>query len=368
MRIYYLMFIYIFVLGIFFKGVYVNQGNKDKNYTPFAASLFMVLPVFFIGLRTGFADTQAYISGFQDLTTNFKEIVGLMENSRGVLFVLYEWIIKKYISDNANVLLMITAIIQAAGIVKFYRKYSIDYAFSILLFFLSCMFFYMSNGMRQFLAVCIILYFADYIFERQYLKFVIVVLIASLIHVSALIWLPAVFIVQGKPFNFRVILMAIVIALAVFYVDAFTNILEDSLIGTTYQGLTDQFATDDGSNVIHTLIAAVPVFLALLGINVVDQENDSQLNTFINISVFGMAISFLANFTSGILVGRMPVYFTIFNYVSLPLLINTVFEKKSARLVIMCCYAGYIAYMMYYFYAQNVYYVSSILGIDTRLH
>lgn len=370
MKIYYLMFAYVFCVGLLYKMILAYNGisiSNNKKYPLVVCIISMLLPVFYIGLRTGFADTQAYITGYNDLSLNFKEIEKIMLNSRGALFVLYEWVIKRYVSENANVFLMITAIIQALCVIKLYRKYSIDYSLSIMLFFLSCMFFYMTNGMRQFLALCIVLFFADFIFEKKYIRFVIIVLIASFIHVSVLIWIPAIFIVQGKPFNLRVIIMIILIGLAVFYVDGFTDLLEDSLTGTAYEGLTEQFASDNGSNIMHTLIAGVPVAIALMGRKIIEYRNDKKLDVLINIAVFGMAISLLANFTSGILVGRMPINFTIFNYILFPILISTVFERKSARLVTALCYLGYMLYMMYYFSVQNVYYVSSVLGIDTRL-
>ena len=193
------------------------------------------------------------------------------------------------------------------------------------------------------------------------------VLIASQIHVSAIIWLPVCLVIKGKPFNYKVLLMMGVVLLATQFVSTFTNLLEDTLTGTIYDGLTDQFAKDDGSNIMHTLIAAVPVGISLLGRKTIDKENNSKINMMVNISVFGMAMSLLANFTSGLIIGRMPIYFTIFNYALIPWLIRHVFTKQSAQFMKLLCYLGYAAYMAYYFYAQNVYYVSSILRIDTRL-
>lgn len=366
------MFIYIFLIGYTGKTLIHDHGIKTKyqsGVTFFWAVFVLVLPVFFIGLRTNYIDTKAYIMGFDLLETDIVALGDGMQDAKGTVWIIYEWFIKRFITQNANAFLMITAIIQAGALLKLYYKYSIDYVYSILLFFLSCSFVNMMNGIRQFFAVALILYFVDYIFEKKYIKFVLVVIVASLIHISAIVWLPAVFIVQGKPWNRKTIALSILVLLSVLYVDTFTALLEETLTYTDYSGYTAQFASDDGSSIVHTLIALVPVGIAFVGRKRIAIINYRRANIMINISLLGVMISLLANFTSGILIGRMPIYFTVFNFALLPWLFENVFNSRSTRFIRMLGIGGYVCYAIYYMYnswgSAGMPYISDILGINT---
>lgn len=65
---------------------------------------------------------------------------------------------------------------------------------------------------------------------------------------------------------------------------------------------------DDGMNPIRALINAVPMILAWLFRRKLVWENDSVINLCINMSVIAMGVSLIAVVTSGIMVGRMPIY------------------------------------------------------------
>ena len=255
MIIYISMFVYIFIVGWIGKasvgGKAISAKYNSRMTLPYAF-LILAMPVFFIGMRTNYVDTKGYIAGFEAFPTEWWGVQIQLANSKGTGWIIYQWIIKKLFTKSGNTFIFITALIQGYAILKFYYKYSRDYSYSILLFFLSCSFVNMMNGIRQFMAVSLILFFSDYIFEKKYLKFLIVVLIASRIHPSAIVWIPAMFIIQGEAWNWKTIAFSLAMVMAVIFVDTFTNLLEDSLAETAYAGYTDQFAQDDGSNIMHT--------------------------------------------------------------------------------------------------------------------
>lgn len=373
MVVYWSMFFYVFIIGYIGKAFVKNKNIKNKynnGTTLFFAVAILILPVLFIGLRTNYVDTKAYISGFNEISRNFSEVYNALSTSKCPGWLIYEWIIKFFITDNANAFLMITAIIQAGALLKVYYKYSSDYTYSVLLFFLSMSFAMgMMNGIRQFLAVAIIMYFSDYIFDGKYIKFIVVVLIAYSIHSTAIIWAVGVFIIQGKPWNARVIVCILLAVLAILFVDQFTNLLDEGLEATSYSGYTQQFSTDDGSNPMHTAVYAMPVAIAFWKRKRIEELDNKNLNIMINMSVLTVAISLLANFTSGILIGRMPIYFGVFNYALLPLLFDNAFDKKDGSIIKFLCVAGYVCYALYYMNnswgSKGMPYISTILGINT---
>lgn len=360
------MFIYVGTLGYLVQ-LYCKQNGIKTKYNskiPFLVGILMLaLPVFFIGMRSGVGDTHAYISNFSSITTDFSELWSQRKEIKGFGFDVYQFVIKKFISDDPNVFLMITAIIQAFGILKLYYKYSTNFTYSLLLFFFSMAFLYMMNGLRQFFAACLIFLFSDFLFEKKTIKFIIVALVAISIHSSAFIWIPIYFIVQGKPWNAKVLVSIIVVAIAIFALDNFTDLLSDSLEGTNYEGYTNQFDKDDGSSIVHTVIAIIPMGFALWKRKEIEEKNDKVAFILVNCSVVEVLINVMANLTSGILIGRLPIYFKPFGFILLPWIFENVLDEKDKRMIQPLCLVGYLLFAFYYMNSTGITYQSKILGI-----
>lgn len=367
MIIYFLMVAYVFLIGVAAKQQVVSGAtiSKNNNYTNLAfAILIFALPVFFIGFRTYVADTSSYISAYESFPNQFPILKDDIFKTRGYGWQLYLYFIKYILRLNTDWFLMVTAMFQAGALIKLYYKYSTDYPLSSLLFFLSVSFMQMMNGLRQFFAICLILYFVDWVFKKKYIRFLIVVFIAISIHNVAIVWVAAVFLIQGRPANIRMLIFSFLIILAITFVDQFTNLLEDSISETSYAGYTNQFASDSGSNIVHTLLAAVPLVIVFIGRKKIGEIDDRVTNVLINISILETMTSLLANFTSGILIGRMPGCFSVFSYALLPRLFHQAFNEKDAKTMRALCILGYSAYFLYYMLYMKPYYHSSFLMLS----
>lgn len=367
MIIYFLMVAYVFLMGVVAKQRVASGAviSKNNNYTNIAyAILILALPVFFIGFRTYVSDTSAYIRSYELLSDQFPVLKGNLFISKGYGWQVYLYFSKYILGLNTEWFLMFTALFQAGALLKLYYKYSADYPMSLLLFFLSVSFFYMMNGMRQFFSICLVLYFSEWIFNKKYIRFLLVVFVAISIHNAAIVWSVAVFLIQGKPANIRMIIFSAIVLLAIMFVDQFTNILEDSLVETSYSGYTKQFANDNGSNIVHTLIALVPLVLAFIGREKLSKNEDKITCVMINIAILEAMTSLLANFTSGILIGRMPICFSVFSYALLPRLFNQAFNEKDARTIRVLCILGYLAYFLFYMFYMKPGYSSRLLGLS----
>lgn len=367
MIIYFLMVVYVFLIGVIAKQRVVNGASvsKNNNYTNLVfAVLIFALPIFFIGFRTNVADTLGYINSFLAQKTVFPDLSNGIFASRGIGWDIYAWFIKKFITNDPYVFLFITAIIQAGALIKFYYNYSTNYPYSVLLFFLSCSFTMMINGLRQMLATCLILYFSRYIFEKKYVRFLFVVFLAMTVHLSAIVWVLFVFIVQGKPGNIKTIIFGIIVIFAVVFTDQFTSILSDAISDTSYAGYTNQFQKDDGSNIFHTLIAIVPLVVAFIGRDKLKGLNDKITYILLNIAIVNVFFNLLANFTSGILMGRLTGYFSLFIYALFPRMFDQLFNEKIQHELYLWCAIGHLAYFLYYLFSQHIVYNSIPLHIN----
>lgn len=362
MVVYWAIFIYTTAVSMFCcKLSYSNNeiANRENSYMNrvgiFGALISFLVLIFFSGVRTYVADTSAYILSFEKSVATLGDIPDILRSDgKGVLFEAYMVFFKKCISDNYTNWLMSLSIFQGFAVARFFSKYSDSFDFSCYLFIASGTFTWMHNGIRQFTAVCIILLAIDFLFQNRQIVFILFVVIAFFVHNTVIIWVLFAFIVKGEALNKKVIFAIIGAAICVVFVDSFTNILSGALENTNYEGATEQFKEDDGVNPITTLIYSIPVIIAFWRRKyILSIERPQYIDTLINMSGVAASISLIGNFTSGILFGRLPIYFAVGNFVVLPWLINNCFWNRDRAIMKFCCYVGYFAYYIYYMYISS---------------
>lgn len=340
----------------------------ERSIGLFWAIVSFSLLVFFAGMRSGYGDTPAYISGFNafSVDTNLLEIFKSDSDQKGYDCLLF--LFKKYISTDYTVFFMALAIFQGLSIAKLFCKYSCNFFMSVFLFMASTSFVWMMNGVRQFLAASIILFFFDYVVERKFWKFLIVLLVAFLVHESAIVWLPVYFIVAFKPWSFKIWACVAATLVVVFVLDQYTAFFDDSALEEMEimsTMLNYDNGQDDGVNPIRVLIAAVPAVLAFLCRKRIKEVNAPLINICINLSVVGVGVYIVGVVTSGIMVGRIPIYFTLTNYILLPWLIDNVLTGKTKTAIKILCYVFYLIYFVYsLYYAGDPHYYSNQLGLS----
>lgn len=358
MTVYWWIFAYTSVVSLFgtiVKKISKNKLLNDKCYLDnksinlFFAILTFALLVFFVGSRNEFNDTYYYRDIFQNyITGDLSQIKDLWEeDSKSKYFLIVQSLFKHFVSKEYNVWFFALAIFQIGAVIKLYYKYSVDYFMSAYLFISSVSFVWMMGGIRQFLAVCIVLYGIDYLIERKTIKFLILVLIASLFHISAIIWIPIYFICTSKPWSWKIAVFIIGIVLMLFSIDTFTTILDDVLEETDYSGITSNFDSENGVNGIRVLVTCVPWILALMCKRQIDEDNNQVINICVNLSVVSSAIYLLGMFTSGIIVGRLPIYFMLTNYILIPWILNRYFTPSIRMVMKTACIVMYFLYFYY---------------------
>jgi hypothetical protein len=60
-----------------------------------------------------------------------------------------------------------------------------------------------------------------------------------------------------------------------------------------------------------------------------------------------MALYLVASVSSGIYIGRLPIYTTLQGYIALPWMIDRIFERRSAQLVRYAMYGAYLAFFYF---------------------
>ena len=360
MTVYWFMMAWVILFGILAQvtskrvcvGEYLGEEVYEARTHLFMAVVTFAVIVFFAGARSHIADTTAYIQMFKDypLFQNAHDVI-FDSSAREPGFRLFSILIKTFISDNYTVWLSIIAVISGICVMFPLYKYSCNFGVSAFLFMASCQFSWMFNGMRQFLVAAIIFSCTGLILKNKTLLYIIIVCILSTIHKSAFILIPMYFIAQGEPWNKRTLMFIGCIVLAMLFTSKFTNLLTDVVEQTDYASSVNEFkATDDGTSLIRILVESIPVILAFLYRNKIKDKLTPIIKLSINMSLIASGLYIISKVaSSGILLGRLPIYFSMYNLILLPWLLRNIFDKKEKDLIyyiMIVCYFGFFYYQM----------------------
>lgn len=372
------MAVYIFMLGwvvvwgimsqITARQVCIGNEVYEKRVNLFMAIMTFSVIIFFAGLRSGVADTYAYINIFKEypLWPDAYEFITDPE-AREPGFRIFSILIKTYISQDYHTWLFIVASISGVCIMYPLYKYSCNYGMSVFLFMVSCQFTWLLNGMRQFLVAAILFACTPLILNKNPIPYFVIVLVLSTFHTSALIMIPAYFIVSSEPWSKRTMVFVIGIILAMLFTSQFTSLLDTVVENSDYASSMEEFKdADDGTNPVRILVESVPIIIAFIYRNKIKDKLTPIIKISINMSLIASGLYIISKIArSGIMLGRLPIYFSLYNSILLPWLISNVFEKNEKRLVyyaMIICYLGFFYFQMCVAW-NGLEYVSDVLNL-----
>lgn len=327
-------------------------GKVETRWGVVPAVLMAVPYIVWAGCRNdGFGDTAAYRVMYKDVPASLSQISGyLSEHTKDKGFSVLMSAMKSLIGNNDMAFFIIVAIFQMICVVWLFRKYSSDYWLSMFMFVISTDYLsWMFNGIRQFIAVAIVQIAIGLVIKKKNLSAILLILLASTIHGSALIMIPIIFVIQGKAWNRKTILMLLATVAVIVSISKFTSFLDSMLVETQYSDLitNEIWINDDGTNIFRVLFYSIPALMSIFGRKYVDEADDRVINISVNCSAVTAFLYLLARFTSGIYIGRLPIYTTLVGYICVPWLINHMFYRSSACLVKNGLIVGYLAFFYY---------------------
>lgn len=345
------------------KPVLLQNSEEKENRAAFFAAIIAYLPtIIFMGLRDNMGDTDGYIANFNALNTQ-SGFANLEDRNPG--YTVFQIFFKQYISDNANLFLLTMTVISVLLMLKIHCKYSPMIALSAYVFFGSTEISYVFNGARQFLAISIMFYSFKFMKEKKLIKYAICAFIAFIIHQTAVVVIPAYFVVRGKFLNKKIILAGMGTIAATAFSSLFIDYLNDLFISeSVYSHYYDKLVETEGINIFRVLVAAVPVVLCLIYKKRIDELEDNALNICANMSILALAVSIFSATSGGELLGRLAEYYLIFNTLTYPILLKRVVSKNVKTILEVGLIIGFFFYFFYQFtIIWEMGYQSNTLGI-----
>lgn len=317
-------------------------GREERRATQLYAWI-VILPILYMAVTRSnyFGDTYAYMADYRSIPSSLAgKWSYIQSHTKDTGFYALGALVSIFAGNHFRYFFLVIALIQGFCLVKTYRKYSEDYWFAIFVFvtttdYLSWMF----NGIRQFTAVAITFAAAEPIFKKQYIKACIIVAFAALFHKSALMMIPVIFIVQGRPWNWKTILVILGTVVIMSASGVFTDTLDTVLADTQYSNVVSDWrgGGDDGTNPLRVLVYSIPTILSLFCRKKIAKSGDRVIQIACNMGIISTALYLVSMVTSGIFMGRLPIYCSLYaTGILLPWELKNVFGKNMKVLSIVC--------------------------------
>ena len=298
-------------------------------------------------LRTNYNDTANYIF-FWRTAGSAKDFLaggGLLDLTGNPLSMLWQSL-SHDLSNSYHVYFFPSAILISFSSVKLFKQYSVNPAFSLLIFFSIGTYILYMAALKQCLAMFFLLLSIPFAEKKQYVRFYILVFIAILFHTHAFMFIIVPFLFENPWGKITWLVLAFVLFAMATY---------DSTLGAFMRyaqsigALVDESELFDGHqiNVLRVIVYWIPPLLALIFRNRLFRDSSRIENLFVNMSIASAFILTIGLVQGANLYARMAGYFEIMTALALPWMIQKIFNKRSANLIIAIacvCYFGYFCY------------------------
>ena len=326
-----------------------NVLGKEERRATWVYALAVMLPLMALAVTRSnyFGDTGMYIADFRSIPGNWSgRLEYIRSHTKDTGFYAMGALVSVFAGMHFRYFFLLIALVQGYYLMKVYRKYSEDYWLAIFLFVATTDYLsWMYNGIRQFFAVAITLAAFEPIVKKKYVKAAIIIVFASLFHQSALMMLLIMFIVQGRPWNWKTLLVILCTVAIMSASGVFSDTLDTVLAETQYRNVVSDWRRggDDGTNPLRVLVYSVPTILSLFCRQKIMKSRDRVILVACNMSIISSALYLVSMVTSGIYIGRLPIYCSLYaNGILLPWEFKHFFGKQIRLFAIVC-------YLMFYF-------------------
>ncbi len=237
---------------------------------------------------------------------------------------------------------------------QFIGKYSKNIAFSVFIFITFRLFFFSMTGIRQMIAIVILINSVKYIEKRQPVRYITAAILASLFHLSAIISVVLYFL-PFKRLDFKGLLKITLITVPAYFA---ANIFIGAFMSVfpKYAHYVSRMESSEGSFVIlQTGLMLSFLLLDVFFYNAKDETRQFTRGKFAIaersdisiISLNALIFTYISNvFSLNINIAmRMSRYFSVLLIVYLP---NILGEIKNPKLRILLYYATVILLLVYY--------------------
>lgn len=345
-----MIYLSIFIQQILF---YLDLLIQKKDNKKLILIISLIIITFLIALRQHFPDQGAYEDAFivsPPITSFSTENIEIGYAETGYLFLAS---IVKAIMNNVTFYLFMMGALSMFLLYKSLNTYCIlpliGLANYVGRFLINRDFI----QMRSSLAILLIIFASKYLFKKQYIKYLLAILLAYQFHHLAFIAIPFIFIYRYQPSN-KIIIISLIIAVALsqFAMQSISSIVESWSQDLNYEVYTQQDYVASAFGLKNPMIYW-QVFI--LGLFILKEKEISQQTPYYHFFKSGYFYSTLililfCNYTA--LSGRTSTLFATFEIFIIPLIINN--SKNISKNLLSLFFAIMFSYFLYAKYTETM--------------
>lgn len=323
------------------------SGQRYSVWSDWAYLLLVVVLTLFAGLRTSYNDTGNYIYGYK-LAPGFGDWISDPENLnpfKNPLFYYFQSVLKT-VTDDPQWLIFISAAISQCCFIRFFKRYSEHFTFSIFIYFTLGTFVFTLAAIKQVLGMALVTLAFPYLKKKKWLPYYLIVFAAMLVHTYAIAFAVLPFF-RSRPWSaFTFLFVAATVVLMINFEEAITAFMEQANdLGKT---LADYEVFDDHTiNLFRLAVYVVPPLISLAFRKWVLHDSSRMDHILIHMSIISLAFMSMGTQAGANMFARMGNYFELGTICILPKMLKKTFDKNSYQLVtaIACvCFLGFFVY------------------------
>ena len=320
----YIVYTFLLIFLLLSSCIYDKISSMNKNLLLFTSILISSLV---LGLRD---NVGVDFSNYEHIFTYqyFDEVEGGYALINKIFY---------YLGFHSCSIFILVAFLQLFMFAKGVESLSSRYLPLAIFFYFTTLYLFLSlNVMRQTLTFSIFVYSIRFIVNKQFIRYVITLLIASTIHKSALVLIPFYFLINnGWLLRHRIVQLAgyfTTFALAPYFLDYIWDHFETLAVLSGYEDYADSITTiseiewgnKDGAGVY--LWMAIDLWVMLFFTKVRTESLTKYDKAFYNLYYMGLLLS---NIVAGSYLDRANLYFQNFRIIVYAIFFYTIFKSKN---------------------------------------
>ncbi len=323
------------------------SGHRYSVWNDWAYIVLVVILTIFAGLRTGYNDTGMYMRSFP----NAPAIAGFFGNPdnlnpfKNPLFEFYKSVLRE-VTDNAQILILTTSAFTQICFVRFIKRYSENFTFSVFIYFGLGTFLLSLAALKQVVAMAFITLAFPYLTENKLGRYYLLMITAMLVHTYAIAFAILPFF-RTRPWRMVTFLfLAIIAAVVMNFESTITAFLEQAEeLGKSVS--EEEVFSDTTINVFRLAVYAVTPLISFCFQRWVLRDTDEADHLLIHMSILSFAFMFMGTQAGANMFGRMGNYFELGTICCLPMMLKKTFNDRSYKAVATIACVGFFGFFFY---------------------
>lgn len=308
--------------------------NQPKILSHYSGIMITIILILIAGLRWRVGtDYWSYALNYNEYVQNWWQSI-VEFNEPGIRIIAA---VSSIIYDDYATMFFISSLITIGLSVWTIYKYSDYFSVSIILYIFIGAWHGSFNGVRQYLACAILFAGHRYIVDRKFWKYLLIVLLASTFHISALTMIVLYFIPKRQPKLKDILVLGVIIILGLNLYDPAIEFINNIMINNGRNPIEmDNPYLNQQVNILRIGVMLAPIILySIITPKNVLSDND---NFYINMMFINAAVYLIA--MNSAYFARFAIYTNIFIPLGFSKILKGVNKKTSTLLI-------YVALILY---------------------